>query len=67
MACYDEKKHRYVIHVLPAMKDFPTGDDYNDTLAMNKSLEKIIRLCPSQYFWIMKLFKTRPDDEAKLY
>jgi len=67
MACYDEEKHRYVIHVLPAMKDFPTGDDYNDTLAMNKSLEKIIRLCPSQYFWIMKLFKTRPDGEAKLY
>lgn len=67
MACYDEKKHRYVIHVLPAMKDFPTGDDYNDTLAMNKSLEEIIRLCPSQYFWIMKLFKTRPDGETKLY
>lgn len=67
MACYDEEKHRYNIHILPALKDFPTGDDYEDTLVMNKSLEEIIRLCPSQYFWIMKLFKTRPDGEPKLY
>jgi len=67
MACYDEKTHRYNIHILPALKDFPTGDDYEDTLLMNKSLEEIIRLCPSQYFWIMKLFKTRPDGEPKLY
>jgi len=67
MVCYDEEKHCYVIHVLPAIKNFPTGDDYEDTLAMNKSLEEIIRLCPSQYFWIMKLFKTRPDGEPKLY
>jgi len=67
MACYDEKKHRYVIHVLPALKEFPTGDDFSDTLAMNQSLEEIIRLCPAQYFWTMKLFKTRPDGESKLY
>jgi len=67
MACYDEKKHRYVINVLPPLKDFPTGDDYSDTLAMNQSLEEIIRLCPAQYFWTMKLFKTRPDGQSKLY
>jgi len=67
MACYDEKKHHYVINVLPALKDFPTGDDYSDTVAMNQSLEEIIRLCPAQYFWTMKLFKTRPDGESKLY
>jgi len=67
IACYDEERHRYNIHILPALKDFPTGDDYEDTQTMNKSLEEIIRLCPSQYFWIMKLFKTRPDGESKLY
>ncbi len=67
MACYDEKAHRYVIHVLPALSNFPSGSDYEDTLTMNKSLEKIIKLCPAQYFWIMKLFKTRPDGDKKLY
>ncbi len=67
MACYDEESHQYIIHILPALKDFPSGDDYEDTLIMNKSLEEIIRLCPAQYFWIMKLFKTRPDGKSKLY
>jgi len=67
MACYDESKHRYVIHILAPLKNFPSGDDYADTLAMNKSLEEIIRICPAQYFWTMKLFKTRPAGEDKLY
>ncbi|VAW57503.1 hypothetical protein MNBD_GAMMA07-2643 [hydrothermal vent metagenome] len=67
MACYDDKQRRYVIHVLPPLKNFPSGDDNQDALAMNKALEKIIRICPSQYFWVMKLFKTRPDGKSKLY
>ena len=67
MAEYDEKTRRYLIHILPALKDFPTGDDYRDTVAMNEALEEIIRLCPSQYFWMMKLFKTRPEGEARIY
>ena len=67
MACYDEKERCYVIHVLPPLDNFPTGDDYQDTLAMNKALEQIIRICPSQYFWVMKLFKTRPDGKVKIY
>lgn len=67
ISCYDEEKRQYVIHVLPAIKNFPHGSDYEDTVAMNQSLEEIVRLCPSQYFWIMKLFKTRPDGEGRLY
>jgi lauroyl-KDO2-lipid IV(A) myristoyltransferase len=67
MACYDEASRRYVINILPALQNFPSGDDFDDTLAMNKSLEEAIRLCPSQYFWTMKLFKTRPDGSKNLY
>lgn len=67
ISCYDETSRKYVIHVLPAIKGFPSGDDYKDTVAMNSSLEEIVRICPSQYFWIMKLFKTRPEGEAGLY
>jgi lauroyl-KDO2-lipid IV(A) myristoyltransferase len=67
IACYDESRHCFVIHVLPALQDFPRGDDYADSLVMNQQLEKIIRLCPEQYFWIMKLFKTRPPDQPKFY
>ena len=67
MACYDEKNHQYVIHILPALKDFPRGDDLVDSQLMNQALEEIIRICPAQYFWAMKLFKTRPEGEARLY
>jgi len=67
MAEYDIKERRYVIHVLPPLKDFPSGDAYRDTVAMNEALEEIIRICPSQYFWMMKLFKTRPEGEARFY
>ncbi|VAW61186.1 Lipid A biosynthesis lauroyl acyltransferase [hydrothermal vent metagenome] len=67
MTCYDEKTHQYIVHILPALDNFPSGDDYTDTLAMNKALEEAIRICPSQYFWILKLFKTRPEGEQRFY
>ena len=67
IACYDEVTHRYIVHILPALKNFPCGDDYENALVMNQALEDIIRICPSQYFWIMKLFKTRPGNEPKIY
>jgi len=67
IACYDEKTHRYIVHILPALTDFPQGDDYQSTVAMNKSLEEIVSICPAQYFWTMKLFKTRPDGKQNFY
>ncbi|VAW72816.1 Lipid A biosynthesis lauroyl acyltransferase [hydrothermal vent metagenome] len=67
MTCYDEKTHQYIVHILPALKNFPSGDDYTDTLAMNQALEEAIKICPSQYFWILKLFKTRPEGESRFY
>ena len=67
MACYDEVNHRYVIHVLPALENFPQVNDEDDTLIMNKALEDIIKICPAQYFWTMKLFKTRPDGKQTFY
>lgn len=67
IACYDEASRQYIIHYFPALTGFPTGDDAADTLLMNQALEKIIDLCPEQYFWTMKLFKTRPKGEAGYY
>jgi len=67
IACYDEAAHQYVIHILPALKNYPCGNDYESALIMNQALEDVIRICPSQYFWIMKLFKTRPNNEPKIY
>ncbi len=67
ISCYDEKQHKYIIHILPALKDFPSGDDKKDTIRMNKAIEETVRICPAQYFWTLKLFRTRPEGEDRFY
>ena len=58
---------RYVIEVLPPLKDFPSGDDEQDTLRLNQLLEQAILKAPEQYLWIHRRFKTRPPGEPSLY
>lgn len=67
IACYDLEKHQYVVHYLPKLDNFPVGDDEQDSQLMNDELEKLIKICPEQYFWTMKLFKTRPQGESAFY
>ncbi len=67
IACYDGENEQYVIHYLPKLENFPSGDDYRDSQAMNNELESLIKICSEQYFWTMKLFKTRPQGESRLY
>lgn len=64
---YEPRRGRYVTHLLPAMEHFPTGSVEEDAARMNQELEKLIRLCPEQYLWTMKLFKTRPAGESPPY
>ena len=65
--CYDEKQARYHIHVLPPLENFPQMDDQQDALVMNQALERLVDICPQQYFWTLKLFKTRPEGEQRFY
>ena len=67
ISCYDEKQKKYLVHVLPAMKDFPRGNDEQDATQMNQAIEDTVRICPMQYFWTLRLFRTRPDGEEKFY
>lgn len=67
MTCYDETTRKYIVHYLPPMQDFPQGNDLEDTTRMNQALEEAIAICPEQYFWTMKLFKTRPEGEKSFY
>ncbi|MEO7107996.1 MAG: lipid A biosynthesis acyltransferase [Rhodoferax sp.] len=57
----------YVVRVLEAWKDFPTGDLEQDTTLMNQELERYIEPDPSQYYWVHKRFKDRPDGEKPPY
>jgi Kdo2-lipid IVA lauroyltransferase/acyltransferase len=57
----------YAVEVLPAWSDFPTGDLAADTALMNQRLQGYIDAMPSQYYWVHKRFKDRPDGELPPY
>lgn len=54
-------KNGYAVHILPALENFPSGDDAQDTLAVNHAMEQMIRYAPEQYLWVHKRFKHMPN------
>jgi KDO2-lipid IV(A) lauroyltransferase len=57
----------YKVHFMPPLENFPTADIEADTLRLNQYIEQQILKNPSQYLWVHKRFKTRPEGEAGLY
>ena len=57
----------YEIEVLSAWQNFPTDDAVADTALMNARLQGYIDAMPSQYYWVHRRFKTRPEGEAGVY
>jgi len=57
----------YTIEVLTAWTGFPSGDLQQDTALMNARLAEWIAAMPSQYYWVHKRFKTRPEGQPSLY
>lgn len=61
MSCYDSESGRYQVHILPALQDFPTGDETCDARAMNQAIEDLVTPRPEQYMWILRLLKSQRD------
>ena len=57
----------YDITVLPALENFPSGDDVEDATRINQLIEDQVRKAPEQYLWLHRRFKTRPEGEACVY
>ncbi|MCK0767615.1 MULTISPECIES: LpxL/LpxP family Kdo(2)-lipid IV(A) lauroyl/palmitoleoyl acyltransferase [Chromohalobacter] len=57
----------YTLEYLPALENFPSGDDIADATRINGLIEDAIRRHPEQYLWLHRRFKTRPRGEASLY
>ena len=57
----------YEIEVWPAWQNFPTDDVEADTALMNERLQGYIDTMPSQYYWVHRRFKTRPEGEEPVY
>ncbi len=67
---YPERKKDgsgYILHIDAPLQDFPSGDDYKDASAVNRSIEKYVRLYPEDYIWIHQRFKTRPPGDPPFY
>ncbi len=57
----------YAIRLEAPLSDFPSADAAADTARVNACIERMVCEAPSQYLWMHKRFKTRPDGEADLY
>lgn len=66
-AWFDEKEQKYILQIMPALSNYPSGDAKKDAITLNQALEAMIKQHPEQYMWLMKWYRTRPDGEAGLY
>ena len=51
----------------PVWENFPSEDVLADTQRMNDFIAERIIEMPAQYYWLHKRFKTRPNNEERLY
>ena len=52
----------YELTILPRLDNFPSKDPVADTQRFVSILEERIRLCPEQYFWVHRRFKSQPGE-----
>ncbi len=57
----------YVMRVGEPLTDFPSTDPQADTARVNAAIEAMVREAPTQYLWIHRRFKRRPEGEPALY
>ncbi|HHJ36347.1 MAG TPA: lipid A biosynthesis acyltransferase, partial [Gammaproteobacteria bacterium] len=64
---YQPEERNYSVQLMPEIEGLSGDDDVADSLKMNQAIEQAIRLCPEQYMWTLRYFKTRPPGEASCY
>lgn len=57
----------YVVHILPPLQGLSDLSDEAFTQAVNHHIETWVRQNPTQYLWLHKRFKTRPQGQPPLY
>lgn len=57
----------YSLEVKPPFENFPSQDAVADTARVMATIEAMVRAAPTQYLWMHKRFKRRPDGAAPIY
>ena len=58
---------RWELHFSEILRNFPSGKDHEDAIRINQLIETGIRVDPTQYLWMHRRFKTRPDNQKSFY
>lgn len=67
MAFFNQEHGGYDIVIGAALTDFPSKDEIQDARTLNTGLQTLITQHPEQYMWVLKLFRTRPENEPPIY
>lgn len=57
----------YIMVIQPRLEDFPLENETVAAIAMNKVVEQEILRAPTQYMWMHRRFKTRPEGMPSRY
>ena len=57
----------YRMHFIPASSDVTSSDDLTAASALNRDIERCVRINPAQYQWSYKRFKGQPAGQADPY
>ena len=63
----DSRLGRWQAEISDPFRDFPSEDFAADAAQINRVIEQAVRVCPEQYLWVHRRFKTRPVGEEPLY
>ncbi|WP_133406958.1 lauroyl-Kdo(2)-lipid IV(A) myristoyltransferase [Parashewanella tropica] len=64
---YSKESHRFEVKVMEECDLDPIKCKQSEAQCLNDMIERSIMAHPEQYMWCLKVLKTRPEGEARLY
>lgn len=55
------------MHCIPAPEGIDSADEVVAATALNRGIEQCVRICPEQYLWTYKRFRSRPEALPGIY